>query len=561
MQLRLQSVKSLSIIATALGQERTREELLPFLQDHIDDDDEVLIALAEQLRQGIPWVGGPAHAHALLGPLEELCNVEELTVRDSATNCLTALAGEMSPEHLSRHFCGLIVRLSTHDWYTSKISACNLFASVLPRVNDTKQDDLLKAYFRLCGDDTPMVRRQAANVLGSVAEVLDDDMMLDELLQFFEKLSKDEQDSVRILAIKNVIALGKLKSTSDWHSRIVPVMKACAEDKSWRVRYMMADHVKQLCDVFREEATTAVVPLYLRLLSDPEVEVRMVAASRVAAAAAVNPTKEFLDTLVPAMVKLTMPQEHSQHVRASLAGSALSLAPIFGAKLTVDYLINIYLLLMGDDTPEVRLKLISTLSELSAVVGIDVLSQSLLPSITDLSKDRQWRVRLAVIECMPILADYLGEAAFTKEFSHLFRGWLSDSVFSVRDAAAAIFKRLAEALGQGWSESNIVPQLEALLTNKNYLYRISAMLCAGTLAEVVGVPFLEKHHVPLVLKMADDPVPNVRVNVAKTMHTVVRALAGGSAARETVMAALRRMSADSDPDVQFFAQRAITEAS
>mmetsp|Transcript_69013 Transcript_69013/g.224993 ORF Transcript_69013/g.224993 Transcript_69013/m.224993 type:complete len:597 (-) Transcript_69013:110-1900(-) len=559
-QLRLNAIKSLGTIATALGQERTREELLPFLQEIIDDDDEVLIALAEQLRQGLEWVGGPQYAYALIGPLEELCNVEEITVRESATESLKILAGHMSSEHISRHFCALISRLATHDWYTSRISVSNLFACALPKVSDTKQEDLLKAYCRLCSDDTPMVRRQAANVLGSVAEVLDDEEMLDELLQAFEKLSQDEQDSVRILAVKNVVALGKLRSASDWHARILPVLKSCAEDKSWRVRYMMADNVKQLCDVFQAKAATAVVPFYLRLLSDQEVEVRMIAAARLAAAAAVNPTKEFLDTLLPSMEKLTMPQEHSQHVRASLAGSVLSLAPIFGTKLTVDHLINVFLLLMRDDTPEVRLKLISTLGELSSVVGIDVLSQSLLPSIKDLGKDRQWRIRLAVIECMPVLAQYLGEVAFTKELSHLFGVWLVDPVFSVRDAAAANFKRLAEVLGQPWSEAHIVPQLQALLTNKNYLYRISSMLCAGTLAEVVSPPFLEKHHVPMVVKMADDPVPNVRVNVAKTMQVVLRHMPGSSAGKDTLMPALRRLVADSDPDVRFFAQRALDES-
>merc|ERR1719158_2270593 len=103
----------------------------------------------------------------------------------------------------------------------------------------------------------------------------------------------------------------------------------------------------------------------------------MIAAARIAVAAAFNPTKEFLEALMPAIEKLTMPREQSQHVRASLAGSVLSLTPIFGAKLTVDYLINIFLHLIRDESPEVRLKLIGTLGELSTVMGIEVLSQSL----------------------------------------------------------------------------------------------------------------------------------------------------------------------------------------
>merc|ERR1712061_938451 len=128
----------------------------------------------------------------------------------------------------------------------------------------------------------------------------------------------------------------------------------------------------------------------------------------------------------------TMPREHSQHVRASLAGSVLGLTPIFGPKLTVDYLINIFLQLIRGESPEVRLKLISTLGELSSVMSVDVLSQSLLPSIKELGKDRQWRVRLAVIDCMPSLAKYMGKAQFTQELNSLLMLWLVDQVFSVR---------------------------------------------------------------------------------------------------------------------------------
>lgn len=65
-QLRLNSIKKLSTIALALGVERTRSELLPFLTDTIYDEDEVLLALAEQLGTFTTLVGGPEYVHCLL---------------------------------------------------------------------------------------------------------------------------------------------------------------------------------------------------------------------------------------------------------------------------------------------------------------------------------------------------------------------------------------------------------------------------------------------------------------------------------------------------------------
>jgi hypothetical protein len=66
LQLRLNSIRKLSTIALALGVDRTREELIPFLTDTIYDEDEVLMALAEQLGNFCPLVGGTEHVHCLL---------------------------------------------------------------------------------------------------------------------------------------------------------------------------------------------------------------------------------------------------------------------------------------------------------------------------------------------------------------------------------------------------------------------------------------------------------------------------------------------------------------
>ena len=41
------------------------------------------------------------------------------------------------------------------------------------------------------------------------------------------------------------------------------------------------------------------------------------------------------------------------------------------------------------------------------VIGISELSQSLLPAIMELAEDSKWRVRLAIIEYMPLLAGQL----------------------------------------------------------------------------------------------------------------------------------------------------------
>ena len=53
------------------------------------------------------------------------------------------------------------------------------------------------------------------------------------------------------------------------------------------------------------------------------------------------------------------------------------------------------------------------------MIGIEQLSQSLLPAIVELAEDGKWRVRLAIIEHMPLLAAQLGQQFFDDKLNEL----------------------------------------------------------------------------------------------------------------------------------------------
>jgi hypothetical protein len=84
---RIAGVSRLPIVAMALGAARTREELLPFLLEFSDsDNDEVLTAVARQLGDFTELVGGSAFVPTLLPLLEKLCGEEECVVRNTVSS-------------------------------------------------------------------------------------------------------------------------------------------------------------------------------------------------------------------------------------------------------------------------------------------------------------------------------------------------------------------------------------------------------------------------------------------------------------------------------------------
>ena len=155
----------------------------------------------------------------------------------------------------------------------------------------------------LCADDTPMVRRAAAKALGVSRSVLDTrtnpskrqpmaksvaanpsqhNILISDFIQLYRKLSTDDQDSVRLLTIPDLIALASNLSPPEVKEYLLDCVRASVSDKSWRVRYMVANEFNALAgtvgdNVIREELVGA----FISLLKDNEAEVRAAAAGQI----------------------------------------------------------------------------------------------------------------------------------------------------------------------------------------------------------------------------------------------------------------------------------------
>lgn len=53
--------------------------------------------------------------------------------------------------------------------------------------------------------------------------------------------------------------------------------------------------------------------------------------------------------------------------------------------------------------------------------------------------------------------------------------WLSDPVFSIREAATVNLRKLTEAFGVEWSKVAIIPKVLAMGADPNYLHRMTTI--------------------------------------------------------------------------------------
>jgi len=324
------------------------------------------------------------------------------------------------------------------------------------------------------------------------------------------------------------------------------------------VRYMVAEHFVELCDAMGADITNnELCKHFVSLLKDTEAEVRTAAATKVTGVCIKMPVENSIKLVLPCVKELV--SDTSQHARAALASVIMGLAPVFGKENTIEHLLDLFLQLLKDDFPEVRLNIISKLDQVNKVIGVEMLSQSLLPAIVELAEDRQWRVRLAIIEYIPLLASQLGVEFFDEKLGNLCMTWLGDCVFSIREAATNNLRKLTEVFGVEWAQNNIIPKVLALYTHPNYLYRMTTLFAVGVLSEVKGMDeVITGSMLPLVLRMADDPVPNIRFNVAKTLGQLSKHLEAGTV-QSKVKPVLTKLYEDADRDVKFYASQALSQ--
>jgi serine/threonine-protein phosphatase 2A regulatory subunit A len=215
---------------------------------------------------------------------------------------LNKICEQLSQYQVEDFFIPLTIRLSKADWFTSKISATGLYNVPYSKATPPSQEGLRQQFGLLVHDETPMVRRQAANNLAKFVKAMPATIVIEEMIPLFQHLAGDDQDSVRLLTVDILIAIAEVvpKEQQSSHGVLLTALRSLFEDKSWRVRYMVADRFEKVSCVLASHAAYVLtmslqiakavdeevvsrdlVPAFVKLLKDSEAEVRTAIAGQI----------------------------------------------------------------------------------------------------------------------------------------------------------------------------------------------------------------------------------------------------------------------------------------
>lgn len=101
-----------------------------------------------------------------------------------------------------------------------------------------------------------------------------------------------------------------------------------------------------------------------------------------------------------------------------------------------------------------------------------------------------------------------------------------------------------------------LPQVLATMNHSNYLYRVTALHAAASLAPNLPKDILNNKVLVAVVNCGKDRVPNVRFNTAKVLEKLA-GMVEAPTLDSRIKPCLTELAADQDMDVRFFAEKAL----
>jgi serine/threonine-protein phosphatase 2A regulatory subunit A len=269
------------------------------------------------------------------------------------------------------------------------------------------------------------------------------------------------------------------------------------------------------------EIKNIILNAFLKLIQDPEGEVRSMACQKLEDVGEVLYKEENFDKVLACLKNLK--SDTLSYVRSSLSANILSLAPIIGTKKTNEFIFPIFQDLIKDQDHDIRMVIIKNLDKLNEVVNIDNFVQGIIPSLVEISDNNNWRVRAQVEETVPVFARIVNRKLFLDNIMPICIKWLTDPVYAIRQRACKIMKRLYDIFKGEDFEKKLLNKISSMAKSDSYLLRITVViLIREFLIDEYELDFMEKKLFPYISKLSDDKIPNVRQACSVVIKKLVR---------------------------------------
>lgn len=517
------AVQNLRGISLALGRERTRKELLPYLKSCIDEEeDEIIIELSKVLSNFIDCIGGKQYIKELFNLLEVILTIDEPFVRKETINSIEQIIKDIgNVNEIEEILMNMINNLYNSEDINQKISAMNLLIFLYKDLNNNNKNTALIFFDKFLVDEAISIKKELLKEIIEISLLLS----IDYIKKMITIILKDKTDSMRIDIISIIMSIKthpNITKLIDFISNdLIPKL---AEDTNWRVRLTVADKLNEILlfpGVDPKFKSTS-VNIFSKLIEDSESEVKNICCLRLEENTKILKNEQNFEKILQSLRKLE--KDEKNFVRGALAANVLKLCPLVGIKKTNDYIFPIFLTLIKDENLEIRMTLINNLAELNKVLDINNIIESIMPSIVEISSNKSWRVKIEVMNMIPVLSKLFNQANFMSHIFPICLNTISDKVYSIREATCKLLSDIYKDVKNDEFERKLIDKINELCKSSNYLLRNTVCCFVKFFIEKLGdkiyLDFFERKIIVIVFNLSKDKIANLRISCGFILNKV-----------------------------------------
>ena len=535
---------------SVLSPEKTKNEFIHYIQKIIStEEDEVLLAISEELPRFKSVLDGKQMT-AVLPLFLSLLGCEETVVRESTVEGLRKLVPSFTDEQVQKDLIPMVVNISNGEAFQFKVSACYLIRICYPKAGKEKEK-LVNLYFKLCDDDTPIIKRTAAKEFGPLCLIIEKDTVKSEMLNCYKKFM-NESDTVRVTILPSIVQLSKIFQEPELQKLHIQNINSASIDKSWRVRNELANLYPQFIDYFQNNPNLDLVQPICTLMKDSETEVKASALKALNQIISKLPSDKVNSQIVPTLRGLN--NESNKDTKSNIGLLFGPISRIIGYTGFNANLGTMMDTLMKDENAEVRLGVAKSMYDIFVSSDGSLLS-SINSFLGTMQKDAQYRIRECVYDTLARLGIKYGLEVFKNNIEGLFFNYLTDNVASVREIGIKSLSSLIKQFGTSWVTSSLIPKLQSHLSGQkiSYLNRMCMIHSVCVCAEYLDTKQNSEFIVPILAKGLKDKIPNVRFYTIKLIEKIYKNL--DSSSKSKLEGGIKALVSDEDPDVKYFASK------
>ena len=523
-KIKINAIHNLRGISLALGCEATKKELLPYLKNCVnnEEEDEVLIELAKVLSNFLDCIGGKENIKDLLGLFEVILTIDEPTIRKEAINSLKETIQQIGNiKYIEKDIMDIINKFYIVDDVNQKLSALNLIIVVYKDLNENNKKIVLEYLDNFSISDNISIKKELLSEITKITLLLS----IDYIKKFINIMMKDKNDTVKTDLLNIIISIKNHKELVSMMDFIYELIPKLSEDQNWRVRLTVIDNITEILNFnnINYQFKQTVINIYLKLIEDPEAEIRNGCCLKLEEITKLLKNEVNFEKILKILEKLG--KDPKNFVKNSLAENIFKICHLIDKEQITEYIFPLFNTLINDENLDIRINLINNLCQLSDIFEPTTILDKIIPSIVEISSNKSWRIRTKIINIIQIIATKLYiQNTFIHYILNICLNFLTDHVYAIREAGCKLLCNIYKNVKDSEFERRLIEKLNEMSNSSNYLIRNTCGMFIKYFIEKINdkiyFDFFEKKLINIVYKLTVDKISNVRITCAIIFNKV-----------------------------------------